>query len=94
MATSGTYTADSVTTNAWFRMEGSASTTNLVTETDDNTTDNNDIATGSSLATTTRRLKVDFSNGQDDVRFYVRDPLEIAFDRDERKMNELAKEKV
>ena len=64
-------TPDSVTTNVWFRMEGSASTTNLVTETDDNTTDNNDVATGSSLATTLRRGKIDFSNGLDDVRFYV-----------------------
>lgn len=64
-------TADSVATHAWFRMEGSASTTALVTETDDGTTDDDDNATGSSLATTTRRLKVDFSNGLDDVRFYV-----------------------
>lgn len=64
-------TADSVATNAWFRMEGSASTTALVTETDDGTTDDDDNATGSSLSSTTRRLKVDFRNGLDDVRFYV-----------------------
>jgi hypothetical protein len=64
-------TADSVATNAWFRMEGSASTSLLVVETDDATVDNNDIATLSSLTTTTRRMKVDFANGLDDIRFYV-----------------------
>jgi hypothetical protein len=64
-------TPDSVATNAWFRMEGSASTSLLVVETDDATVDNNDIATLSSLTTTTRRLKVDFANGLDDIRFYV-----------------------
>jgi len=64
-------TADSVATNAWFRMEGSASTSLLVVETDDGTADNNDIATLSSLSSTVRRLRVDFANGLDDIRFYV-----------------------
>ncbi len=43
-------TDDSVAINAWFRMEGSASTTAVVVETDDGTTDNNDKATGATLA--------------------------------------------
>jgi hypothetical protein len=64
-------TADSVATNAWFRMEGAVSTTLLVVETDDGTVDNNDIATLSSLSGTTRRMRIDFANGLDDVRFYV-----------------------
>ncbi|MBK8916453.1 MAG: hypothetical protein IPM64_17950 [Phycisphaerales bacterium] len=71
IASSQNDTADSVQEHAWFRMEGSASTTALVAETDDNTTNNDDKATGATLSTTTRRLKVDFSNGLDDVRFYV-----------------------
>lgn len=57
--------------NCWFRMEGSASTSNLVVETDDNTTNNDDVATGTTLSTTYKRLEVDFSNGLADVRFYI-----------------------
>lgn len=64
-------TEDSVTVNAWFRMEGSASTSNLVVETDDNTTDNNDVATGTSLSSTYKKCTIDFTNGLKDVRFYV-----------------------
>ena len=64
-------TADSVTTNAWFRMEGSASLTAIVTETDDNTTDNNDVATGATLAATSKEFIIDFSRGLSDIRFFV-----------------------
>lgn len=64
-------TDDSVTVNAWFRMEGSASTSNIVVETDDNTTDNNDVATGQSLSSTYKKLTIDFTNGLADVRFYI-----------------------
>jgi hypothetical protein len=71
VATNQNDTADSVAEHAWFRIEGATSTSNLVAETDDATTDNNDKATGSTLASTTKRLKVDFRNGLDDVRFYV-----------------------
>lgn len=63
-------TADSVATNAWFRMEGSASTSALVVETDDGTNDNNDVATGVSLSSTYKKLHLDFTNGLSDVRFY------------------------
>ncbi len=62
-------TADSVATNAWWRIQGSASTSALVAETDDGTTDNDDKATGSTLSSTIRRLKLSLSNGTDDVRF-------------------------
>ena len=64
-------TDDSVATNAWFRIEGSASTSALVVETDDAVTDNNDVATGATLSSTLKTLRIDFTNGLADVRFYV-----------------------
>ena len=63
-------TDDSVATSAWFRMEGSASTTNLVVETDDATNDNPDVATGETLAAVYKKLAIDFTNGLSDVRFF------------------------
>lgn len=63
-------TADSVATNAWFRMQGSVSTSNLLVETDDGTTDKDDIATGKTLSSTYKKLLIDFSYGLADVRFY------------------------
>lgn len=63
--------ADSVAQNAWFRMEGSASTSNVVVETDDGTTDLDDKATGQTLSSTKKRFKIDFTNGKSDVRFYM-----------------------
>lgn len=71
VATSQNDTADTVQEAAWFRIEGSVSTSALVAETDDNTTNNDDKATGSTLGSTVKRLKIDFRNGLDDVRFYV-----------------------
>jgi hypothetical protein len=64
-------TADSVATNAWFRMEGSASTTAIVVETDDATNDNNDVATGETLAAVYKKFTIDFENGLSDVRFFI-----------------------
>lgn len=64
-------TDDSVGVNAWFRMEGSASTSNLLVETDDGTLDLDDKATGTTLASTYKKCLIDFSQGVDDVRFYV-----------------------
>lgn len=66
-------TPDSVAQNAWFRMEGSASLTAVVVETDDGTTDNNDKATSQSLASTYKDFLIDFSQGKSDVRFYMSD---------------------
>lgn len=63
--------ADSMAQNAWFRMEGSASTSAVVVETDDGTTDNDDKATGQTLASTYKRFLIDFQNGTSDVRFYM-----------------------
>lgn len=64
-------TADDVAHHAWFRMEGSASTSNLLTETDDATTNDDDNATGSTLSTTLKKLVISFRYGLDDVRFSV-----------------------
>lgn len=64
-------TDDSVATNAWFRMEGSASTSNVVVETDDATTDNDDKATGTTLSSTYKKFIIDFERGIADVRFFI-----------------------
>ena len=65
-------TSDTVATSAWFRMEGSASTTAVVVETDDNVgTPSDDVATGVTLAAVYKKFHIDFTNGLADVRFYV-----------------------
>lgn len=72
-------TADTVAQSAWVRMEGSASTTALVVETDDNTTNNDDVATGVSLSSTPKEVVIDFTYGLSDVRFYI-DGARVAAD--------------
>ncbi len=64
-------TPDSVAVNSWFRIEGSASTSNLVVESDDGTTDNDDKATGQTLAAVYKSLRIDFQNGLSDIRFFI-----------------------
>lgn len=64
-------TEDSVATLAWFRMQGSASTSNVVVETDDGTNDNDDKATGATLSSTFKKFIIDFTNGLADVRFFI-----------------------
>lgn len=64
-------TADSVATNAWFRIQGSVSTSNLLVETDDATNDFDDKATGTTLANVYKKLAIDFTFGFADVRFFV-----------------------
>lgn len=64
-------TEDSVATNAWFRMQGSASTSNVVCESDDGTTDTDDKATGTTLAAVYKKFTIDFTNGLSDIRFYI-----------------------
>ncbi len=62
---------DSVATNAWFKLMGSVSTSAVVVESDDGTNDNDDVATGSTLAAVYKKLHIDFSQGLADVRFYL-----------------------
>lgn len=64
-------TPDTVTTNAWFRIEGSASTSNVVCETDDGVSDLDDKATGTTLSTTYKKFVIDFSDGLSNVKFYI-----------------------
>lgn len=64
-------TADSVAVNAWFRIEGSTSTSAVVCETDDGTTDTDDKATGATLASVYKKFTIDFTQGLSDVRFYI-----------------------
>ena len=66
-------TPDSATNNCWFRMEGSASTSAVVVETDDGTTDNDDKATGVTLADTLKKFHIDFTRGKSDIRFFIDD---------------------
>lgn len=71
VASAQTDTDDNIATNAWFRMEGSVSTSNLLVETDDGTTDKDDISTGTTLSSTYKKMLIDFTNGIGDVRFFV-----------------------
>ena len=68
LASARNATADSVTNLAWFRMQGSASTSNVVCESDDGTVDKDDIATGVTLSSTYKRFEISFEAGKDDVR--------------------------
>lgn len=62
---------DDVSVNAWFRIDGTASTSAVVIETDDNATNDDDNATGVTLASTYKKFLIDFSQGLSDVRFFV-----------------------
>ena len=55
----------------WFCVKGSASTSAVVVETDDTVTDNDDKATGETLAGVYKTFLIDFSQGLSDVRFYI-----------------------
>lgn len=54
-------TLDSVAQHCWFRMEGGTSTTLVVCESDDGTTDNDDIATGLTLTTGWKTFRISMS---------------------------------
>jgi hypothetical protein len=64
-------TADSAAESAWFRMEGANSTTVVYCESDDGTTDRNDISTGVALGTTYKRFVIDFTGGKSNIKFYI-----------------------
>lgn len=64
-------TQDSVATNAWVRLQGSASLTALVAETDDGTTDTDDVATAQTLTATSKEIIIDFTKGPSDIRFSI-----------------------
>lgn len=62
---------DTVTANAWFKMVGASSTTLVYAESDDGTTDKDDISTGVTLGTTYKRFYIDFRGGTSNVKFYI-----------------------
>lgn len=64
-------TADDVTANAWFRMQGANSTTLVYAETDDGTRDVDDVSTGVALGTTFKEFVIDFTGGKSNVKFYI-----------------------
>jgi hypothetical protein len=64
-------TANDVTANAWFRMEGANSTTLVYAETDDGTRDVDDISTGVTLGTSYKDFVIDFTGGKSNVKFYI-----------------------
>ncbi len=64
-------TADDVTAFAWFRMEGANSTTQVYCESDDGSTDRNDIATGVTLGTSYKTFVIDFTGGKSNVKFLI-----------------------
>jgi len=59
---------DSIAAHASFRIIGSNT---LVVESDDGTTDKDDIATGASLSDTYKKFVIDFTGGKSNVKFYV-----------------------
>ncbi|HSG70825.1 MAG TPA: hypothetical protein VLA12_10445, partial [Planctomycetaceae bacterium] len=61
---------DSIAQNCLFRLIGSSS---VVVETDDGTTDNDDVATGQTLVDSYKTFKVDFSAGKSNIKFYMSD---------------------
>jgi hypothetical protein len=71
LASAQNNTLDTVSYAAWLRVEGSVSTSNVVAESDDNTTNRDDIATGVTLAGTYKTFLIDFRRGLSDVRFGV-----------------------
>jgi len=64
-------TPDTVATNCFFRIEGSVSTSNIVVESDDGVTYNDDKSTGQTLSSTYKKFLIDFTNGISDIRFYI-----------------------
>jgi hypothetical protein len=59
---------DSITAHASFRIIGNNT---LVVESDDGTTDKDDIATGATLADIYKKFVIDFTGGKSNVKFYV-----------------------
>lgn len=59
---------DSIAEAALFRLVGSDA---VVVETDDGTTDNDDVATGQELVNAYKELVISFALGKSDVRFFI-----------------------
>ena len=69
MATARNDTIDTLTAHASFRVIGSHA---IVVESDDGTTDKDDVATGASATDATyKKYVIDFTGGKADVKFYI-----------------------
>lgn len=64
---------DTIANQLLFRAIGADSTTAVVVESDDGTNNKDDVATGQTLVNAYKRLKIDFSQGLSDVRFFMDD---------------------
>ena len=64
-------TLDNVSVHSWFRIDGTADLDDVVIETDDNVTDDNDNATGVTLGGTYKKFEMDFGRGLSDIRCYI-----------------------
>ena len=62
---------DSIAAHASFRVIGASSTTAVYVETDDSVTDNDDVATGTTLINAYKKFVISFASGTSDVRFFV-----------------------
>ena len=62
---------DSTAVNAQFRMKAAGTGLTLECETDDGTTDTDDVAAGQSLSTSYKTCVISFATGLSDVRFFV-----------------------
>lgn len=62
---------DSITNHASLRIVNTSTTLGLVAETDDGTTDTDDVATAALVTANFRKFKIDFRKGLADVRFFV-----------------------
>lgn len=62
---------DSIAQHVSFRVIGADSTTLCVVESDDGTTDNDDVATGQTLINAYKDFEIDFSQGTADVRLFI-----------------------
>lgn len=71
LATAQNDTDDSVAGNLWARLQGSASTSSVVVESDNGTIDNDDVATGLSLGSDWKEVFMDFSNGHANISFVI-----------------------
>lgn len=64
-------TPDSITTAAWFRIEGAASLSNVVVETRGGAIANVDVATAETLGAVYKKFEIDLMRGLKDVRFFI-----------------------
>lgn len=71
MATAENDAEGSVAEYSLFAIKGATNTGNVVVDTNDGTVANANLATGQTLGSTTKEFVMDFTNGLNDIRFYI-----------------------